>query len=200
VAGQPFTLALTNAQIPGYPGVTTFTYAFDCGDGAGYVASAETSRSCPTTAAGPRAVQAKVIDQNDPTAATPYAGSVSVAPAGPTYAFGGFLAPVDAAPAVNVARAGSAIPVKFSLGADYGLAIFKPGYPRFTSSVCGGGTRAPVETTVSADTRAGLTYDAATGVYTYVWKTDRALAGQCGTLDLGLNDGSSASAIFQFTR
>jgi dipeptidyl aminopeptidase/acylaminoacyl peptidase len=120
--------------------------------------------------------------------------------AGPRYAFGGFRAPVDPAPAVNVARAGSAIPVKFSLGADYGLAIFKPGYPRFTSSVCGGGTQAPVETTVSADTRAGLTYDAATGVYTYVWKTDRALAGQCGTLDLGLNDGSSASAIFQFTR
>jgi hypothetical protein len=199
VAGQPFTLALTNAQIPGYPGVTTFTYAFDCGDGAGYVASAETSRSCPTTAAGPRAVQAKVIDQNDPTAATEYAGSVTVTPPGPRYAFGGFWAPVDAAPAVNVAKAGSAIPVKFTLGADYGLAIFRTGYPKFTSSACGAGTQAPVELTV-ADTRSGLTYDAATGTYTYVWKTDKALAGQCGTLDLGLADGSSASALFQFSR
>lgn len=116
-----------------------------------------------------------------------------------TYAFGGFLAPVGAAPAVNVAKAGSAIPVKFSLGADYGLAIFNPGYPKFTSTTCGTGTQAPVESTV-ADTRSGLTYDAANGVYTYVWKTDKSLAGRCGTLDLGLADGSSASAKFQFSR
>jgi hypothetical protein len=63
--GQAFTLALTGAQVPGFPSATTFTYAFDCGDGTGYgAASAAASASCATAAAGARAVKGKVIDQD----------------------------------------------------------------------------------------------------------------------------------------
>jgi hypothetical protein len=62
-AGQPFTLTLSNAQVPGHPDVTDFTYAFDCGDGLGYADPSSTaSRSCPTSGAGSRSVKGKVID------------------------------------------------------------------------------------------------------------------------------------------
>ena len=36
----------------------------------------------------------------------------------------GFFAPVDPMPVVNTVKAGQAIPMKFSLGGDRGLAIF----------------------------------------------------------------------------
>jgi hypothetical protein len=35
-----FALALVNAEVPGYPQATTFTYTFDCGDVAGYGSAA----------------------------------------------------------------------------------------------------------------------------------------------------------------
>jgi hypothetical protein len=41
--------------------------------------------------------------------------------------FGGFKAPVDNPPIINVANAGSSVPVKFSLGVNLGLSIFVPG-------------------------------------------------------------------------
>ena len=37
---------------------------------------------------------------------------------------------------LNTAKAGSAIPVKFSLGGDKGLAILTDGYPKATKIAC----------------------------------------------------------------
>lgn len=41
-----------------------------------------------------------------------------------SYAFTSFFAPVDSPPAVNAVKAGSAAPVKLSVGGDEDLAIF----------------------------------------------------------------------------
>ena len=57
----------------------------------------------------------------------------------------------------------------------------------------------PVEQTVTAGA-SGLSYDAATDVYTYTWKTDKAWKGTCRELVLGLVDGSQHRARFQFAR
>ena len=57
----------------------------------------------------------------------------------------------------------------------------------------------PVEQTATTG-ESGLTYDAATGVYTYVWKPDRAWAGACRQLTVTLVDGTSHSALFKLTR
>jgi hypothetical protein len=115
------------------------------------------------------------------------------------FAFGNLAAPIDNPPVENTARAGRGIPVKFTRGGDQGLAIFKAGYPRFVSEPCSAGDQqAPVE--VTTDSPSGLSDDAATGQYTYVWKTSTALAGRCGRLELGLADGSDRYALFRFTR
>ena len=116
-----------------------------------------------------------------------------------TYSFTGFFQPVDNPPTVNKAKAGSSIPVKFSLGGDQGLDIFKPGYPKFTSEPCDASdTQDPIEATVTSPS--GLSYDPLSDRYTYVWKTQKAWANRCGRLELGLKDGSAHYALFHFVR
>lgn len=65
VVGQPFTLTLSYARIPGYPAVVTgFTYAFDCGAGSYAAPTATASASCTAGTVGPLAVRGRVIDQD----------------------------------------------------------------------------------------------------------------------------------------
>lgn len=67
------------------------------------------------------------------------------------YAFGGFLPPVDGGGVRNLAKAGGAIPVKFSLGGDRGMAIFTAGSPASQKVDCN--TSAPsdaIDETVTA--------------------------------------------------
>jgi len=115
-----------------------------------------------------------------------------VSPLWLSYDFTGFYQPVDM-DKLNTAKAGSAIPVKFSLGGDKGLAIIKSGFPRATRISCD--TSDPtdeIETTVTAG-NSSLTYDALAGQYVYVWKTAKATVSYCYRFDLGLVDGSDHS-------
>lgn len=116
------------------------------------------------------------------------------------YAWSGFFQPVDNLPTLNVAKAGSAVPVKFSLGADFGLGIMTPGYPKAAAVACDTGLPTDtIETTVSAG-GSSLGYDTASGQYIYVWKTDKAWAGSCRTLTLRLSDGTEHIAIFKLAK
>ena len=90
------------------------------------------------------------------------------------------------------------MPVKFSLGGNYGLNIFASGYPKVQQVACGSGAPIDeVEQTVTAGA-SGLSYDGATNTYSYTWKTDKKWAGSCRQLVLKLVDGSEHSASFQF--
>jgi hypothetical protein len=110
-------------------------------------------------------------------------------------AFGGFLSPIDAA-VVNEVRAGAAVPVKFSLGGDYGLSVFAAGYPSAEPVECTSGLpMGQVTETVTAGAST-LSYDATTDVYTYVWKTDRAWKDTCRLLLLRFDDGETYTARF----
>jgi len=116
------------------------------------------------------------------------------------YNFSGFFQPVDNTPTLNVAKAGGAIPVKFSLGGDQGLDIFRPGYPRVTTVSCNTGAPTDaIETTVTAGGNS-LQYDPTAGQYTYVWKTSSNGAGTCVQFDLGLNDGSTHTFLLQLKK
>ena len=117
-----------------------------------------------------------------------------------TYRFAGFSQPVDNPPALNTVKAGQAIPVKFSLTGDHGLDIFVPGHPKIELITCPSGQPDLIETTVTAG-KSTLTYSTTADQYTYVWKTEKAWAGKCGTLQVMLNDGTTPyTANFKFTK
>lgn len=115
-----------------------------------------------------------------------------------SFKFSGFFRPIDNVPVVNTVRAGSAIPVKFSLSGNQGLNIFAPDSPASQAVACASGApTAAIEITVAAG-GSSLTYDAATDQYKYVWSTSRAWRGTCRRLLVRLRDGSTHEALFRF--
>ena len=114
---------------------------------------------------------------------------------------GGFASPVSST-AFNAVRAGQSVPVKFDLGGDRGSLVLASGYPQSMEVACPDGSE-PVNVVPEETETAGgstLSYDPATGLYTYVWKTDRAWTGTCREFALGLVDGTEHRARFQFAR
>lgn len=124
------------------------------------------------------------------------AGNTATATYQVIYAWSGFFQPVDN-DAVNTVKAGSAVPVKFSLGGNQGLNIFAVGYPKLVKTSCTSGLEDAIETTVTAG-GSSLTYDALAGQYIYVWKTDKSWVGWCGQLQVKLIDGTLHTASFKF--
>ncbi len=123
-----------------------------------------------------------------------------VTPLWSSYEFSGFRQPVDIE-TTNIAKAGSAIPVKFGLGGDMGLGILRDGYPRATRIQCESSEPTDaIENTLSSAASSGLAYDPATGQYTYVWKTSKSMVGSCYRFELGLDDGMSHTFTVQFKR
>jgi len=105
------------------------------------------------------------------------------------HAFDGFFSPVRMDGA-NRARAGSSVPLKFSIGEYDGLDILAAGSP--SVAVC--------DATGAGSAAAGrLSYDADADLYVYVWKTDRAWAGSCREVTVRLDDGSAKSVRFTMT-
>jgi YVTN family beta-propeller protein len=90
------------------------------------------------------------------------------------YSFSGFFAPVDNPPTLNQVHAGQAIPMKFSLGGDFGLNIITSGFPTATQVDCGAGVPVGSGTPTSTAGGSGLQFD------------------------LRLNDGTDHTADFQF--
>jgi predicted extracellular nuclease len=113
------------------------------------------------------------------------------------YNFVGFFQPVDNLPTVNTVKAGQAIPVKFSLSGNHGLNLFAAGYPKIEFTSCTASTVDEIESTVTAG-NSSLSYDAGADQYNYVWKTNKAWAGKCGTLIVKFNDGTTRTALFKF--
>ena len=164
----------------------------DAVDGAGTATCTPLSGS--TFAIGNTTVTCNATDAHG-NAATPTTFVVHV-----VYNWTGFFQPVDNNGVFNTVKAGSAIPIKFNLGGNQGLSIFKTGYPLSARIPCN--ATAPtdlIEETVTAGS-SSLTYDTTAQQYVYVWKTDKAWAGTCRVFDLGLNDGTSHTAYFNFTK
>lgn len=117
------------------------------------------------------------------------------------YAWTGFFRPVDNFPIINSVKAGSAIPVKFSLGGNQGLDIFKAGSPVSGVVQCSSGYTDVIDVTETVNAGgSSLTYDATAGQYVYVWKSDKGWANSCRILQLTLKDGSVQKAVFQFKK
>ncbi|HEX8456755.1 MAG TPA: immunoglobulin-like domain-containing protein [Pyrinomonadaceae bacterium] len=114
------------------------------------------------------------------------------------YRFAGFFSPISNLPVVNTVKAGSAIPIKFSLSGNKGLNIFPANSPASGSVACN--TSDPVVDLTQIDTTGAstLTYDAGSDQYHYNWKTLKAWEGTCRQLVVTLNDGTEHRANFKF--
>jgi uncharacterized protein len=108
----------------------------------------------------------------------------------------GFFNPVANLPTWNSNKAGSAIPVKFSLGGDKGPDIFAEGFPQSVQISCETGvvTGVPVATVNPG----GSSLSFKDGRYNYVWKTEKGWAGTCRQLIVQLVDGTLHLANFKF--
>jgi len=113
------------------------------------------------------------------------------------YRFVGFQPPVDNPPAVNVAKAGASIPIKWMLSGDLGLDVLF-GAPTATQYTCASG--AAFGTADPATASGGLEYDAATNTYRYVWKSAKAWASQCRRFEITFDDGTYRQANFSFRK
>ena len=99
---------------------------------------------------------------------------------------------------LNKAKAGTTIPIRFSLGRDQGLDILATGYPKSETIPCN--STAPVdaiEETVSG--KHGLSYNASTDRYEYEWATSSTWSG-CRQFVMKLKDGSVQRANFSFSK
>lgn len=112
--------------------------------------------------------------------------------------FAGFFSPIDN-DAVNSAKAGQTIPVKWQLTAADGTPVSDPGSfislsSQPTTGACGGDPGQAIEDYAG---NSGLRY-LGDGSWQFNWKTPKSYAGQCRTLTLTLSDGTTHTASFDF--
>ncbi|HEY5782146.1 MAG TPA: HYR domain-containing protein [Lysobacter sp.] len=170
--------------------VVTYTQptAWDIVDGQVAVNCSPASGS--TFPVGSNTVSCTATDSHGNTASGSFKVNVS-------YAWNGFFRPVDMAPMLNSSKAGSAIPLKFSLGGNQGMGIMAAGYPKSAPMTCGGAAEDPLLETVTAGS-SSLQYDASANQYIYVWKSEKSWAGTCRQIQVKLSDGSVHTANFSF--
>lgn len=115
------------------------------------------------------------------------------------FPFTGFFKPIGPSGKFNSVKAGSSVPVKFSLGGNLGLNIFADGSPSTEQIACTGAADAQssIDDTETAGS-SGLKYDAKSKQYTYVLKTEKTWKKTCRRLTVKLTDGTSHTADFMF--
>jgi hypothetical protein len=119
-----------------------------------------------------------------------------------TFLFTGFAAPVDNAPAMNIARAGQTIPLKWRLTDTNGSPItdLTDVTVTATSLSCDAGTTGDLIEEYTGG-NAGL-QNLGDGYYQWNWRTSTSYANSCKTVSLNLGEGASSehTALFQFRR
>jgi hypothetical protein len=114
------------------------------------------------------------------------------------YGFSGFQSPVDG-DAVNVTRAGSAVPFKWRLIDHNGEPVTElaSAAVRSVRHACyGGAEEDPLEEVATGES--GL-QNLGDGYYQFNWKSARTYAGSCRTLEVDLGEGATRTAEFRFT-
>jgi Mg-chelatase subunit ChlD len=116
------------------------------------------------------------------------------------FAFAGFKPPVDNPPTVNVAKAGSTIPLKWSLQNAAGQFISDLDTVTSVSSEaipCESGPADQIEETATEGLVA-LKYDAVANQFIYTWTTQKSWAGTCRRVFVAFSDGTERTADFKF--
>jgi uncharacterized cupin superfamily protein len=201
-ANQTITFAALAAKTLGDPPFTVSA----SGGGSGNPVTFSASPSTTCTSGGTNGATITIAGVGTCTVTSDQAGNGNYKPApsvsrtfAVNYNFTGFFAPVDNNDICNGVKAGSAIPIKFSLHGYQGMNIFAAGYPKVTAGTCAGVPLDTVEETVTAG-GSSLNYDSTSDQYIYVWKTDKAWAGKAMRLTIVFADGTTRYARFSFTK
>jgi hypothetical protein len=109
--------------------------------------------------------------------------------------FGGFQPPLGTD--LDTARAGSSVPVKFSLAGYQGMDVLD-GTPTVQRWDCT--TLAPIGAPFAAAASEPFAYDPLTDTYKFVWKTQKGWGGTCATLTVALDDGQAHQVDIRFTK
>jgi len=189
IEGQSVLVSATGSD----PNGGTLTYDWDLDNNGSFETPGQTVTfsAAALTAPGTHTIKVRVTDAGGLTATDE--ATVFV-----IFGFSGFFTPVDNFPTFNLVKAGASVAIKFSLGGDKGLSIFAAGYPKSEQIACD--STAEVDGTTSTVTAGstGLTFDATTNQYSYVWKTDKSWANTCRQLVVKLIDGTVHRANFTF--
>ena len=109
------------------------------------------------------------------------------------YSFNGFDSPVSTTGSIDDAKAGDALPLKFSVRGDNGLGIVTQA--TWQPASCFDWSSAATTTTAQGK----LSYNIPTDRYIDLVATDPKWKGSCRTLDLGLADGTHHTVHVRFT-
>jgi hypothetical protein len=109
------------------------------------------------------------------------------------YSFSGFDAPVTTTGSLDAAKAGDALPLKFSLHGDNGLSVVSQ--TTWTLASCSDWS----SSATAATGQGKLTYNPLTDRYTDLVATDKSWKGSCRTVVLRLADGTDHTVHVQFT-
>jgi hypothetical protein len=193
ILGNPVTFSATVSGTDPFPGTPTGTVTF-------FVDGSPVSGAIALNASGMASYASEPLDKGDHEVTAEYSGDGDYAPSSGSatamvhYPFGGFGPPVSNPPATNANKAGSAVPLKFSLegyrGADVVVgASFQP-------TSCSTGD--PVGDPVDVEIIGNVTYSPGNDTYQLVLKTDGSWSGACGELLLHLDDDSSRPILVEF--
>ena len=116
------------------------------------------------------------------------------------YNWNGFFQPVDNLPAINIAKAGQAIPLKWRLTDANGNPVTNLTSVKVTVAglACATGTSTDLLEEYAAGA-SGL-QNLGDGYYQFNWKTPTTYASSCKTMYLNLGDGVLHTALFQFKK
>jgi hypothetical protein len=180
-AGTPLSAAQLNATASGVGGAPLlggFLY---------------TPRAGTVLGVGPQTLSVQFIPANGNYSPASKTVQMSV-----NYRFAGFFKPVKNLPAMNVVRAGRAIPIKFSLGRYEGLQVIRPATPAVSTVACTIQSETMTDEDDDSENSSGLRAEGEK--YTYVWKTSPTWVGTCRKLVITLADGTSHAALFKFVK
>ena len=117
-----------------------------------------------------------------------------------SFAFAGFLHPVENPPVLNRAHGGETVAIRFLLGGRPEGDVVASGSPTVQRIDCKTLERVGEPEPARSVASGGVHRRSKSAPYAYLWKTERLWAGTCRQLTLELVDGSEHRANFAFGR
>lgn len=108
------------------------------------------------------------------------------------------FSPIKNPPLLNVRKAGSTVPIKFSLDGYRGMGIFGAGFPKSSPVDCELIVDTIGSSSIETPGTGGLLYDADADTYEIKWRTLKEWRGTCRQLVILFADGTYLRANFRF--